>query len=223
MLYLIKNQILINNSYIRNNFSTISLRDILRRQMKNKNNKISINPVAVVTGSSRGIGKAIAIALGEAGCKVIVNYHKDDNAANNVCNEIKIRCNNNGGDGIPFKANIGNYEEVKNMFNIINQDIGPVEILVNNAGITKDCITIKMTPNDFNDIINLNLNSVFYCSQAAILGSMLTQKRGRIVNISSIVAQIGNIGQINYSAAKSGVIGILIFILFYLNFFYFIM
>jgi 3-oxoacyl-[acyl-carrier protein] reductase len=211
MFNLIKNQILINNKYIRNLFSTISLRDKLRKhiknKIKNKNKEISLNPVAIVTGSSRGIGKAIAIALGEAGCKVIVNYQKDETAANNVCNEIQLRCNNNGGEGIPFRANIGNYEEVENMFNKINLEVGPVEILINNAGITKDSLTIKMTPMDFQDVVNLNLNSVFYCSQAAYLGSMLMQKRGRIINISSIVGQIGNQGQINYSAAKSGVIG----------------
>jgi 3-oxoacyl-[acyl-carrier protein] reductase len=85
--------------------------------------------------------------------------------------------------------------------------VGPVDILVNNAGITKDLLTMMMKPSDFTDVIDLNLNGVFYCSQAAFVGSMMGQKRGRIINIASIVGQIGNPGQANYAAAKGGVIG----------------
>ncbi len=85
--------------------------------------------------------------------------------------------------------------------------MGPVDILVNNAGITKDMLTMMMKPNDFTDVIDLNLNGVFFCSQAAFVGSMMAQKRGRIINIASVVGQIGNPGQANYAAAKGGVIG----------------
>ncbi len=177
--------------------------------MAKKKKEMPANPVVVITGSSRGIGKACALALAEAGCKVIVNYASQEQAAVDVCNEIKAiaDANGKGGVGIPMKANIGNVDEVKAMFAKINEEVGPVDILVNNAGITRDMLTMMMQPNDFTDVISLNLNGVFWASQAAFTGSMMGQKRGRIINIASIVGQIGNPGQANYAAAKGGVIG----------------
>lgn len=175
--------------------------------MARKKKEMPANPVALVTGASRGIGKAIALALGDVGCKVIVNYASSEDAALEVCNEIQSRGGEKGAIGIPIKANCASVQEVQAMFAKINSEVGPVDILVNNAGITKDMLTMMMKPNDFTDVIDLNLNGVFFCSQAAFLGSMMGQKRGRIINVASIVGQIGNIGQANYAAAKGGVIG----------------
>ena len=174
--------------------------------MAKKKKEMPPNPVALVTGASRGIGRAIALALGDAGCKVIVNYASNEAAAVEVCNEIQQRAGDKGALGIPIKANIGNLAEIQAMFAKVNEEVGPVDILVNNAGITKDMLTMMMQPSDFTDVISLNLNGVFFCSQAAFTGSMMGNKRGRIINIASIVGQIGNPGQANYAAAKGGVI-----------------
>jgi 3-oxoacyl-[acyl-carrier protein] reductase len=175
--------------------------------MARKKKEMPANPVAVVTGGSRGIGRAVAIALGEAGCKVIINYASAEAAALEVAAEIKEKGGDKGGVGIPMKCNVGSSEELTAMFEKINNEVGPVDILVNNAGITKDMLVMMMKPTDFTDVIDLNLSGVFYASQAAFMGSMMGQKRGRIINIASIVGQIGNPGQANYAAAKGGVIG----------------
>lgn len=175
--------------------------------MARKKKEMPANPVVLVTGASRGIGKAIALALGEAGCKVIVNYASNEAAAIEVCEEIKVAAGEKGGLGVAIKANVGNHAEVQAMFAKVNEEVGPVDILVNNAGITRDMLTMMMSPTDFTDVINLNLNGVFFCAQAAFTGSMMGQKRGRIINVASIVGQIGNPGQANYAAAKGGVIG----------------
>lgn len=189
---------------------SLSTSSSLRGQMKmmaRKKKEMPANPVAVVTGASRGIGRAIAVALGEAGCKVVVNYASNEAMALEVCEEIKLKGGEKGALGVAIKANCGSVEEVQAMFTKINEEVGPVDILVNNAGITRDMLTMMMKPKDFTDVIDLNLNGVFYCSQAAFMGSMMGQKRGRIINVASIVGQIGNPGQANYAAAKGGVIG----------------
>lgn len=165
------------------------------------------NPVALVTGASRGIGKAVALALGDVGCKVIVNYASNEALALEVCEEIKQRSEEKGGTAIALKANIGNAKEVQSMFSQASEQLGAVDILVNNAGITNDKLVMMMSPEDFSGVIDVNLNGVFYCSQAAFMSSMMGQKRGRIINIASIIGQIGNPGQANYAAAKGGVIG----------------
>ena len=192
-------------------FATISGgRAALRGQMKmmaRKKKEMPANPVAVVTGASRGIGRAIALALADVGCKVVVNYSSNEAAALEVCEEIKTRAGDKGAVGIPLKANVGDIKEIQAMFAKVNEEVGPVDILINNAGITRDMLTMMMTPTDFSDVIDLNLKGVFFCSQAAFVGSMMGQKRGRIINVASIVGQIGNPGQANYAAAKGGVIG----------------
>jgi len=175
--------------------------------MMAKKKEMPANPVVVVTGASRGIGKAIALMLGEAGCKVVVNYAASEASAKEVCDEIAARGAAKGGMGVAIKANCGSVAEVQAMFAKINEEVGPVDVLVNNAGITRDMLTMMMGPKDFTDVIDLNLNGVFFCSQAAFMGSMMKQKRGRIINVASIVGQIGNPGQANYAAAKGGVIG----------------
>ena len=176
--------------------------------MARRKKEAPANPVAVVTGASRGIGRAIAVALGEAGCKVIINYASSEASALEVCAEIKEKTGDKGGEGIPIKCNVGSASEISAMFAKINEEVGPVDILVNNAGITKDMLVMMMRPTDFTDVIDLNLNGVFYASQAAFTGSMMAQKRGRIINIASIVGQIGNPGQANYAAAKLGIVGL---------------
>ena len=124
-----------------------------------------------------------------------------------MCNEIKQLGGEKGGMAIPMKCDIGNVDEIKMMFEKINSEVGPVDVLVNNAGITRDMLTMMMKPSDFTEVIGTNLNGVFFCAQAAFVGSMMAQKRGRIINVASIVGQIGNPGQANYAAAKGGVIG----------------
>lgn len=195
-----------STSVVRANSGISSIRGQMK-MMARKKKEMPPNPVAVVTGASRGIGKAIALALGDAGCKVIVNYASSDAAAKEVCDEIVARGGDKGAMAVPMKANIGSPEEVQAMIAKACDEVGPVDILVNNAGITKDMLVMMMKPNDFTDVINLNLNGVFYASQAAFMGSMMGQKRGRIINVASIVGQIGNPGQANYAAAKGGVIG----------------
>jgi len=174
--------------------------------MARKKKEMPPNPVAVVTGSSRGIGRAVALALGDVGCKVIVNYASNEAAALEVCKEIQERGGEKGATATAIKANIGSLEEIQALFAKVNEEVGPVDILVNNAGITRDMLTMMMKPSDFTDVINTNLNGVFFASQAAFTGSMMGNKRGRIINIASIVGQIGNPGQTNYAAAKGGVI-----------------
>lgn len=175
--------------------------------MARKKKEMPENPVAVVTGSSRGIGKAIALALAEVGCKVAVNYASNEAAALEVVEEIKAVGGEKGATAIAVKANCGNVQEVQAMFEKVNEELGPVNILVNNAGITRDMLTMMMKPDDFTDVIDLNLNGVFYCSQAAFQSAMMQKKIGRIINVASIVGQIGNVGQANYAAAKGGVLG----------------
>lgn len=160
------------------------------------------NKVAVVTGASRGIGKAIALTLAGYGASVVVNYNGSKDKAEEVVNEIKA----NGGNAISYQADISDFEAVKTMFADVVKDLGKIDILVNNAGITRDNLILKMSEEDFDAVINTNLKGVFNCLKHASR-IMLKQKGGRIVNISSIVGVTGNPGQTNYSAAKAGVIG----------------
>jgi len=129
----------------------------------------------VVTGASRGIGKAVALALGAAGCKVIVNFASNEEAAQQVVSEIKTQFADRGGSAVAIKANCANVEEVRAMFQRVNSEVGAVDVLVNNAGITRDMLTMMMQPRDFTDVIDLNLGGVFYCAQSAFTGSMMAQ------------------------------------------------
>jgi len=160
-------------------------------------------PVCIVTGGSRGLGRAIALKLGEAGCRVVVNYAASAAAAEAVVEEIKGL----GGDGIAVQADMSTIEGINGLFKATADAFDdPVGVLVNNAGITRDTLTIRMKPDQWYDVINTNLNGVFFASQAA--GKLMLKKRaGRIINIASIVGKVGNVGQANYAAAKAGVIG----------------
>ena len=153
--------------------------------------------VAVVTGGTRGIGQAISIALKERGFRVAANYGGNDTAAQNFQMET----------GIPvYKWDVGDYEACASGLKRVETDIGPVDVVVNNAGITRDGMLHKMTPEMWNEVIRVDLSSMFNMTQPIIEG-MRNRNWGRIINISSINGQKGQMGQSNYSAAKAGVIG----------------
>ncbi len=161
------------------------------------------NKVALVTGASRGIGKAIALTLAGYGAIVVVNYCGSKEKADEIVNQIK----ENGGTAVAYQADVADFDGVKTMFADITKEFGRIDILINNAGITKDNLILKMSEEEFDAVINTNLKGVFNClKQASRI--MLKQKEGRIINISSISGVVGNPGQANYCAAKAGVIGI---------------
>ncbi|MEC1067269.1 3-oxoacyl-[acyl-carrier-protein] reductase [Priestia megaterium] len=159
--------------------------------------------VAVVTGASRGIGRAVAIELGKLGAKVVVNYSGSEAKALEVVDEIKGL----GRDAIAVQANVAESDSVQAMIKEAISTFGSVDILVNNAGITRDNLLMRMKEDEWDDVINTNLKGVFLCTKA-VTRQMMKQRAGRIINISSIVGVSGNAGQANYVAAKSGVIGL---------------
>jgi 3-oxoacyl-[acyl-carrier protein] reductase len=158
--------------------------------------------VAFVTGASQGIGRACALVLAEAGAKVACAARSEDKLKS-VVDEIKSK----GGDAALFKMDVANEDDVKNAIKSAVAQFGKVDILVNNAGITRDTLAMRMKRADWDDVINTNLTGPFIATQAAI-SSMLKQRWGRIVNISSIFGQMGQIGQANYAASKAGLIGL---------------
>ncbi len=158
--------------------------------------------VALVTGASRGIGKAIAIALASNGASVAVNYSSSENSAIEVAEIIK----NNGGKAEIYKARVNEEKEVEEMFSAIEKSLGAVDILVNNAGITKDNLLMRMKVEDWDSVIDVNLKGTFLCTKRAVK-SMMKNRYGKIINISSVVGFAGNAGQFNYAATKAGVIG----------------
>ena len=159
--------------------------------------------VAVVTGGSRGIGRAIVLALAEMGHDVVCNYRSGREAA-----EETVRLAEGfKGKVIPVKFDVADQEEVKSAFKEIIKERKRLDILVNNAGITRDNLIAMMKPDQWNDVLTTNLSGVFYCCQA-VTRQMLKQRYGRIVNITSVVGFTGNAGQANYSAAKSGIVGL---------------
>lgn len=160
-------------------------------------------PVVIITGASRGIGKAIALVMGKAGCKVLVNYARSSKEAEEVSKEIQAA----GGQALTFGGDVSKGADVESMIKTAVDAWGTVDILINNAGITRDTLLTRMKKSEWQDVIDLNLTGVFLCTQAAAK-IMMKQRKGRIVNIASVVGLIGNIGQANYSAAKAGVIGL---------------
>ena len=158
--------------------------------------------VAIITGASRGIGRATALALAAEGAKVVVNYASSSTAAEEVVAAITDK----GGNAIALQADVSKLDQVDALVNHTLEKLGRVDILVNNAGITRDTLLLRMKPEDWQAVIDLNLTGVFFCTRA-VSKVMLKQKSGRIINITSVAGQMGNPGQANYSAAKAGVIG----------------
>lgn len=158
---------------------------------------------ALVTGASRGIGRAIALELAAAGADVAVNYAGSEEAAAAVAREIEGM----GRRSIIIKADVGNAAEAEHMVSQAMETFGHIDILVNNAGITRDNLIMRMKEEEFDQVINTNLKGVFNCIKA-VTRPMMKQRSGRIINISSVVGALGNPGQANYVAAKAGVIGL---------------
>ena len=165
--------------------------------------KLLEGQTALVTGASRGIGKAIAISLAKEGAEVIINYSSSLENANKVVSEI----NSFGGKAYPLQADISSETSVNELIKTILDKSKKIDVLVNNAGITKDGLLMRMKTDDWQKVIDLNLSGVFYCTRA-VSRQMLKQKKGRIINITSVVGLMGNPGQANYSAAKAGVVGL---------------
>ena len=158
---------------------------------------------AIVTGGARGIGKAIAFKLGSLGANVVVNYSGSQSAAQEIVLELKSA----NVPAISICADVSKFDQVVKMFETVNINFGSVDILVNNSGITKDALIMRMSEDDFDKVININLKGTFNCIKAATK-YMMKQRSGRIVNISSIVGVTGNAGQSNYAASKAGIIGL---------------
>ena len=158
--------------------------------------------VAIITGASRGIGRATALALATEGANVVVNYASSSAAAEEVVKTISDA----GGNAIALQADVSKLDQVDTLINKTLEKFGRVDVLVNNAGITRDTLLLRMKPEDWQAVIDLNLTGVFLCTRA-VSKVMLKQKSGRIINITSVAGQMGNPGQANYSAAKAGVIG----------------
>jgi 3-oxoacyl-[acyl-carrier protein] reductase len=161
-----------------------------------------LGKVSLVTGASRGIGAAIAIALSRAGSDVAVNYAREELAAEEVANTVSI----NGRHALKSKFDVTNFDQVKEAIDLIAYEFGRIDILVNNAGINRDRTILKMSSQEWNEVLRVNLDGVFNVTKAA-LPHMIKGGWGRIINLSSIIGLTGNVGQSNYAASKAGIIG----------------
>jgi 3-oxoacyl-[acyl-carrier protein] reductase len=160
------------------------------------------NRVAVVTGASLGIGKAIALELAKQGATVVINYNSSAQSAEAVVAQIEAE----GGKAAAFQADVADFEQAGNLVKFAIDTFGNLDILVNNAGITRDGLIMMMKEEDWDAVLNTNLKSTFNCSKAAVR-HMMRKRYGRIINIASVAGQMGNPGQTNYSASKAGQIG----------------
>ncbi len=158
---------------------------------------------ALVTGASRGIGRAVALALAAEGAEVVVNYASSPEAAEAVVAEIQAK----GGSAYALKADVSDEASVDDLIKTVLTRSERIDVLVNNAGITRDGLLMRMKTEDWQAVINLNLTGVFLCTRA-VTRPMLKQRSGRIINITSVVGLMGNAGQANYAAAKAGVVGL---------------
>lgn len=159
--------------------------------------------VAIVTGATRGIGRAVANRLAQDGFAVVVNYRGDQDAADDVCVEIERA----GGRAIPGFADVTNSEQVAELIKKTMDEFGRIDALINNAGITRDTLIMRMREDDWDAVIQTNLSSAFLCSKA-VIRPMMRQRQGAIVNMTSVVGLVGNVGQANYAAAKAGLVGL---------------
>ncbi len=164
--------------------------------------KFLTEKVALVTGASRGIGRAVALKLADAGAKVAINFAGNIEKAEEVKAEIESR----GGEAILVQGKVDNFEVVNAIVKKIVETWGTVDILINNAGINRDNLLLRMTETEFDEVIATNLKGVFNCTKA-VTRIMMKQRSGKIVNMTSVVGLTGNAGQANYAAAKSGIIG----------------
>lgn len=165
-------------------------------------NEAGRNRVALVTGASRGLGRAIALRLGASGHRVVVNYARNEAAAAEVVDMIHDR----GGEAVAVAADVSDEDQVAGLLEAAVENFGPVEVLVNNAGITRDNLLLRMRTEDFDEVISTNLRSVYLCTKAALRG-MLRAKWGRVISVASVAGLVGNAGQANYAASKAGIIG----------------
>lgn len=159
--------------------------------------------IVLVTGASRGIGRAIALEFGSRGATVIVNYNSSAGPANEVLEQIKAA----GGDGMVYQADVSDADAVDEMIKTVTKEYGKLDVLVNNAGTTRDNVIMMLKPEDFDAVINTNLRSAWLCCKAASR-AMMRKRSGRIINITSVVGIAGNGGQTNYAASKAGMIGL---------------
>lgn len=159
--------------------------------------------VAVITGASRGIGRAIALKMAEAGAKVVINYNGSVDKAERVRKEIEDK----GGTAIIYQCDVSDFAACEKFIQDVIAQYGQLDILVNNAGITRDGLLMRMSEEEFNQVLDTNLKGCFHCIRFASR-QMLKQKEGRIINMSSVSGVMGNAGQANYSASKAGVLGL---------------
>lgn len=159
--------------------------------------------VAIVTGGTRGIGRAIVLKLADQGANIVVNYRNSDKEAE----ELKAILEEKGVKVLTVKCDVSNFEDSKNLIDKCKEKFGKIDILVNNAGITKDTLIMRMKEDDFDNVIDVNLKGTFNCAKHAS-AIMLKQKFGKIINMTSVVGITGNAGQVNYAASKAGVIGL---------------
>ncbi len=157
--------------------------------------------VALVTGASQGIGRACALALADGGASIALAARNEEKLAQ-VAKEIESK----GGQAAAFRMDVGNEDEVKSAIKAAIERFGKIDILVNNAGVTKDTLLMRMKRSDWDSVIQTNLSGAFFCTQA-VIGRMLKERWGRIINVASVFGQTGQAGQANYSASKAGLIG----------------
>ncbi|HEX5701440.1 MAG TPA: 3-oxoacyl-[acyl-carrier-protein] reductase [Rubrobacter sp.] len=158
--------------------------------------------VAVVTGGGRGIGRAVAVRLANEGANVAISYRSNDAAAEEVAEEVRAA----GAQCETFKGDVASPEDVDALFKGVGEAFGPVEILINNAGLTRDNLMMRMKESEFDEVLSTNLKGTYLCTRAA-LRPMIRARWGRIINVSSVVGLVGNAGQANYAASKAGIIG----------------
>ena len=158
---------------------------------------------ALVTGAGRGIGKAIALALAAEGYQIVVNYNGSEEDAN----EVVALCEEKGVKAMAYRCNVADYAAVEQMMNDVVKEMGSIDVLVNNSGITKDGLLLRMKEEDFDRVVEVNLKGCFNCIRH-VARIMMKQRHGSIINMSSVVGLSGNIGQANYAASKAGIIGL---------------